>query len=164
MDRPWHYPAFFAVLCLGVGPSLAAAFGYLDGTPFVRSYLRHLRRSLPRWSIVVGGLGVVIADVVTLHDAMPGALLVPMLVVLAVLLVAAGVLAQAALSLRPDAGLRFVLAATVHRWWLSLLSLVMLAAAAVTVNQAPLLGLATVPGCALIVVWTNSRAALRQEG
>ena len=27
--EPWRYPGFFAILSLGIGPSLAAAFAYL---------------------------------------------------------------------------------------------------------------------------------------
>jgi len=160
VDRPWRYPVFFAVLCLGLGPSLAAAFAHLHGASFVRAYRRHFGRAALRGSVVVGGAGVLVADVVALHDADPGALLVPMLVVLAVLLLAAGTLWLAMLPLEHPGGVRAALWTALRRWPLSLLSLAVLAAAVVAVNQAPVLGLATVPGCALFVVWHNSRAAL----
>jgi hypothetical protein len=160
IHRPWQFPLLFAVLGLGVGPSLAAAFGYLDGGGFVACYRRLFGRSLLRWSVVVAGLAVLATDAVGLHANRPGALLVPMFVVLAALLLAAGVLAQAALVARPDAGWRFAAYAAVRHGGLSLLSLVLLAGTAVVVSQRPLLGLATLPGCALIVVWHNSRASL----
>jgi uncharacterized membrane protein YesL len=160
VDRPWRYPVFFAVLALGLGPSLAAAFAHLHGSPFVRSYRRHFVRAGLRWSVVVAGLGVLGADVVALHDADPGAVLVPMLTVLAVLLLAAGLVWLAMLPLGHPGGPRAALWVAVRRWPLSLLSLTVLAAAAAAVNQAPLLGLSTVPGCALLVIWHNSRAAV----
>jgi uncharacterized membrane protein YesL len=145
VDRPWRYPVFFAVLCLGL---------------FLRAYRRHFGRAALRGSVVVGGAGVLAVDVVALHDADPGALLVPMLVVLAVLLLAAGTLWLAMLPLEHPGGVRAALWTALRLWPLSLLSLAVLAATVVAVNQAPVLGLATVPGCALFVVWHNSRAAL----
>jgi uncharacterized membrane protein YesL len=160
VDRPERYPVFFAVLCLGLGPSLAAAFGHLRGESFVRSYRRHFTRATLRWSAVVGAVGVLAADVVALHDADPGALLVPMLVVMAVLALAAGVLWLAMLPLEHRGGVRAALWTALRRWPLSLLSLAVLVVAVAAVNQAPVLGLATVPGCALFVVWHNSQAAL----
>jgi uncharacterized membrane protein YesL len=160
VDRPGRYPVFFGVLCLGLGPSLAAAFAHLHGEPFVRSYRRHFARAALRWAAVVAGIGVLLADVVALHDADPGALLVPMLAVMAVLLLAAGILWLAMLPLDLPGGVRLAVWAAVRRWPLSLLSLTVLVAAAAAVNQAPLLGLATVPGCALFVIWHNSRAAV----
>ncbi|GAA1571199.1 hypothetical protein GCM10009827_111330 [Dactylosporangium maewongense] len=160
VDRPWRSPVFFAVLSLGLGPSLAAAFAHLHGDPFVRSYRRHFARAALRWSVVVAGLGILAADVVALHDADPGALLVPMLAVLALLLLAAGVLWLAMLPLHHPGGARGALWVAVRRWPLSLLSITVLAAAAAAVNQAPVAGLATVPGCALLVAWHNSRVAL----
>jgi len=70
--------------------------------------------------------------------------------------------------LRPDLGsfasFKFSVYASVRRGWLSLLSLVVLLAAVAVVNQAPLLGLSTVPGFALIVAWSNTRATLRPPG
>ena len=163
VDRPWDYPVFFGLLSLGLGPSLAAAFGYLDGASFTRSYLRHFGRALPRWAVVVGGVGVLATDVVALHAATPGALLVPMLIVLAALMTGTGILTLASLPQERPIGLRLALYTTVRRWPLTLLNLTVLATAAILVNQSPLLGLATVPGCALTVVWTNARAALAHD-
>jgi hypothetical protein len=161
VDQPWRYPVFFAALTPGLGPSLAAAFAHLDGIPFIRAYRRHFGRAVLRWSVVAGGTGVLVVDVVALHDADPGALLVPMLVVAALLMLAGGIIWLAMLPLEHGGGVRVALWAALRRWPLSLLSLTVLAAAVVAVNQAPVLGLATVPGCALFVVWHNSRAAVR---
>lgn len=171
--RPWQYPVFFGVLALGLGPSLAAAFGYLrdaeardrpTALDFARAYRRHLGPATARWALTVGLLGVLITDIVVLHDSRVGAVLVPLLAVTSVLVAAAGVLGLAVVVLHPSLGLRRGLAlagyAAVRRSWLSLPSLGVLLLAAVIVNQAPVLGLATVPGCALVLVWANSRAAV----
>lgn len=173
VERPWQYPMFFGLLALGLGPSLAAAFTYLHGSgdrdrptvmEFARAYRRVAGRATARWAVTITLLGVLVTDIVALHDSTMGALLVPLLAVTSVLVLAAGLLAVACLALHPEMGLRRSLATAaytaVSRWWLSLTSLTVLTAAAVAVNQAPVLGLATLPGCALIVTWANSRAAL----
>jgi len=171
--RPWQYPVFFAVLAVCLGPALAAAFGYLaaaddqDRTTiaeYARAYRRHALPAAARWAVTVAVLGVLVADIGLLHGSPAGAPLVPMLVVLLVLVLAAGLVSLALLSLRPELtlwrGLATAAVASVRRWPLSLISLAVLGAAAVAVNQAPLLGLATVPGCAIILTWTNSRASV----
>jgi len=163
-DRPWRYPLVFGLLGIGIGPSMAAAFGYLDDGGFAASYRRHFGRALLRWSIAAGGTGICIADILTLYDARPGAVLVPMLAVLAILLAAAGVLALALLVAAPGAGLRFALGATLRRPATSLLNLLLLAGVAAVVSQRPLLGLATLPGCALTAVWHHAKAAAPAEG
>jgi uncharacterized membrane protein YesL len=173
VDQQWWYPVFFGLLALGVGPSLAAAFGYLrvadtEGRAsvgdFVRAYRRHFAASAVRWSAVVALVGVLVTDIVALHDSAWGAVLVPLLVVLTILVLAASVLALALLPIRPDlslrAGLLVALYSAVRRGWLSLFSLALLIVALLAVNMAPLLALATVPGCVVIVVWANSGAAL----
>lgn len=164
VEEPWRYPVFFGLLSLGLGPSLAAAFAALEGFGFVRSYRRYFGRALLRWSVVVAGLGILFADMAALHSAAPGALLVPMLAVLAAILLSSGLLALALLPVRPEVRLRFAVYTAVRRWPLSLLSLGVSAVAVVVVNQAPLAGLATVPGCALFVIWANSRASLSFAG
>ncbi|TDC84957.1 DUF624 domain-containing protein [Micromonospora sp. KC606] len=172
--QPWRYPVFFGLLSISVGPSLAAAFGYLDRAsassdqPPVRDFVRAYRRSfvpaLARWSATVALLAVLITDIVVLHDSRHGAVLVPLLAVTAILLLATGVLVLALGVLAPHLGLRPVVRiaayAVLRRAPLSLFSLVLLLVTVLSVNQAPLLGLATVPGCALVAVWANSRAAL----
>ncbi|PZG02976.1 DUF624 domain-containing protein [Micromonospora deserti] len=172
--QPWRYPVFFGLLSISVGPSLAAAFGYLgraaappDQPPvrdFVRAYRRSFAPAVARWSATVALLAVLTTDIVVLHDSPSGVVLVPLLVVTAVLVLAAGVLVVALTVLAPHLGLgpavRIAVYTAVRRSPLSLFSLVLLLVAVLSVNQAPLLGLATVPGCALVVVWANSRAAL----
>ncbi|TDB74687.1 DUF624 domain-containing protein, partial [Micromonospora sp. KC723] len=172
--QPWRYPVFFGLLSISVGPSLAAAFGYLGGAaaptdqPPVRDFVRAYRRSfvpaVGRWSAAVALLAVLTTDIVVLHDSRLGALLVPPLAVTAILVLAASVLALALAVLAPHLNfgpaVRIAAYTAVRRAPLSLFSLVLLLVSVLSVNQAPLLGLATVPGCALVAVWANSRAAL----
>jgi uncharacterized membrane protein YesL len=171
--RPWDYPVFFAALACCLGPALAAAFGYLAAAEdndragiaeFARAYRRHALPAATRWAVTTALLGVLVTDIVLLHDSPAGAALVPMLAVLAVLVLSAGLISLAMLSLRPEPRLWRSLATAavvaLRRWPLTLLSLAVLGAAAVVVNQAPLLGLATVPGCAVVLAWANSRISV----
>ncbi|MFI5842111.1 hypothetical protein ACIA8K_20595 [Catenuloplanes sp. NPDC051500] len=167
VSEPLSYPLFFLLLTVSIGPSVAAAFGYLHGDlSFVAAYRRFFRAALLRWTLVVTLTGVLIADIVALHDRTLGAYLVPLFAVLSVLVLSAGVVSLALLPLRPGlrfwAGLLTSAYAAVRRWWLTALTLLALTAAAVAVNQAPILGLATLPGCALILAWANSAASLRE--
>ncbi|MFV2126911.1 DUF624 domain-containing protein [Micromonospora sp. LOL_013] len=171
--QPWRYPVFFGLLSVSVGPAVAAAFGYLrqaedDDRAPVREYFRAYRRNFAaatrRWAAATALIAVLVTDIVWLHDAGWPAVLVPLLVVLTVLVAATTVLLLALVELAPGLGVRATVRAAawsaVRRAPLSLLSLVVLLAALLTVNQAPLLALSTLPGCALLVVWVNSRAAL----
>jgi uncharacterized membrane protein YesL len=158
---PLSYPLFFGLLGLNVGPALAAAFAYLQAEDpsvrsFFHSYRRLARRALLPWALTLAVLGILVTDVVVLHDTRPGAALVPLLAVLAVLALSTGLVRQ----VYPSVPLRTALYATIRRPQLTLLSLVVLAAAAIIVNQVPLAGLATVPGCALWVVLVNIRIQL----
>lgn len=173
VSRPWDYPVFFIVLSWCLGPALAAAFGYLAAADdhdrasvasvaeFARAYRRHALPAAGRWAVTTALLGVLVTDIALLHDSPAGAVLVPMLVLLAVLVLSAGLMSLALLTLRPGLhlwrGLATAAVVAVRRWPLTLLSLGVLGVAAVAVNQAPLLGLATVPGCAIILTWANSR-------
>mgnify|MGYP000044194554 CR=1 FL=1 len=171
--QPWRYPVFFGLLAVSVGPAVAAAFGYLrqaeddDRAPvreYVRAYRRNFVAALARWSAATVLVAVLVTDIVWLHDAGTAAVLVPLLVVLTVLVLATTVLLLALVELAPGLGVRAAVRAAawsaVRRAPLNLLSLVVLLAALLSVNQAPLLALATLPGCALLVVWVNSRVAL----
>ncbi|MFB6720961.1 hypothetical protein ACFCV3_12405 [Kribbella sp. NPDC056345] len=156
---PWQYPIFFGLLALPLAPAVAAAFGYYaddDPRPPLPVLFRLMwsrgRRSL-LIAVVAGGLiGVLVADIKVLATSFPGA--VPPLVVLLLLV------AVTALNALAGATVRLAIYSGVRGWGLSLLSLGVLAVALVIVSQAPLVGLAIVPGCALWVVHTNSQAQL----
>lgn len=171
VSDPWHYPVFFAVLALPLGPAATAAFGYLaydDPRPPLRVLLRVLartwRRALLTSAAVLALVGVLVTDITVLGTATPGALLIPMLALLSVLAVAAAltilVLLATSDELSYAGAVRAGVYATVRAWPLAVLSLVVLAVAVVIVSQVPLAGLATAPACALWVVLTNSKLQL----
>lgn len=172
VEAPWRYPFFFGLLALPLGPAMAAAFGYFgidDPRPPLRSLLQLVwsrgRHSLVIALITVSLTGLLVADLKFLARSLPGAALMPLLVVLLALLLNSALTALVLVgtdpALSPRALLRLAVYTGVRRWPLSLLSLGVLAAALVIVSQVPLAGLATVPGCALWVVSTNSSFQLR---
>ncbi|RDG38421.1 hypothetical protein [Streptomyces corynorhini] len=168
VDRPWRYPVFFGLLSLGIGPSLAAAFGYLRGADgderapaaeLPRAYRRLFGRALLLWTPCVLLTAVAATDAYVLRHSALGLALVPLFAMAVLVAVGSGVAAMACLAYdAPRVRRRTLLAvsyAQVRRWPLGLMNLGLLAVALVLVNQAPLLGLAVVPGCVLSVVWRN---------
>ncbi|MFI1294530.1 hypothetical protein ACH4VM_40380, partial [Streptomyces sp. NPDC020792] len=163
---------FFGLLSLGLGPSLAAAFHYLQRTTgddrapaadLLRGYRRLFAPALLNWAPCVLLVAVVATDVAVLRKAAPGPALIPLLVVLALVAASSGIVTMAALADDPRIAPHTLLTASyasVRRWRLGLLNLGLLGITMVLVNQAPLLGLAVLPGCTLFVVWRNSRAML----
>ncbi|WP_338702309.1 hypothetical protein V2W30_33385 [Streptomyces sp. Q6] len=183
--QPWRHPVFFGVLLLVLpGPSLAAAFAYMGATVgsvggvgdeqapvrlFVRVYRRLFRRavlvSAPFALLVVAA----VADAVTLRTSALGAAVVPMALVVALVALAAWPVALAHLAGGGTVGRRlFLLApyAALRHPLLTLMNLALAAVALLLVNQAPLLGLAVVPGCVLFVVGRNCQVMsdLRERG
>jgi hypothetical protein len=179
--QPWRHPFVFVLLSVGIGPSLAAAFGYLaragaDDRPpaldYVRVYVHLLRPALLLWTPFALLACVTAADAAMLHSTAVAPAVLPALAVVALVAVSAGTLATAGLADRggPVTRRTYLAAAyaVVRRWPLSLMNLALLALAAVMVNQEPLLGLAVLPGCVLFVVWRNACTMLpapaRQAG
>ncbi len=171
--QPWRYPAVFGLLCLGIGPSVAGAFGYLrhadadEQAPvraFARVYRQHFRRALLLWTPCVLLALVAVTDVLVLRAAALGPALEPLCAVVAIGTSGTAVVALAGLASGDSRTTRHILLAAayavVRRWPLGLMNLVLLAVTLAAVNQAPLLGLAVLPGCVLFVVWRNCRAML----
>ncbi|MGW2899600.1 hypothetical protein ACWDAO_34685 [Streptomyces sp. NPDC001212] len=169
---PWQYPAFFGLLSLGLGPSLAAAFHYLQRTTeddrapaaeLFRGYRRLFAPALLGWAPCVLLVAVAATDVAVLRKAASGPALIPLLAVVMLGAASSGIVTMAAVADDPRISPRTLLTASyasVRRWWLGLLNLGLLGITLVLVNQAPLLGLAVLPGCTLFVVWRNGRAML----
>ncbi|MCX3062937.1 hypothetical protein [Streptomyces beihaiensis] len=168
--EPWRRPLLFGPLLLLLpGPALAAAFGYLGAAGpegqapagvFVRAYRRQFRRavvvSAPFLLVAIAAVG----DVVALHDSPAGAALVPMAGVVALVASLAWVTALAHEARSGPAGARIFLIApyaVVRHGLPALFNLLLLVAGLLLVNQAPLLGLAVLPGSVLFVVWRNCR-------
>ncbi|MEU9792496.1 hypothetical protein AB0E27_18045 [Streptomyces sparsogenes] len=174
--RPWRYPVFFGLLSLAAGPSLAAAFAYLRATaddarapvtPLFRCYRRLSTRALLAWTPFALLAAVAATDLATFGTTGPGPLLAPLLIVVTLVALSSGVVAMAALAEDIRLTRHTLLAASyasVRRWPLALLNLALLGVALTIVNQAPLLGLAAVPGCVLFVVWRDCGAMLESVG
>ncbi|MEV0090953.1 hypothetical protein [Streptomyces sp. NPDC050738] len=171
--QPWRHPVLFGPLLLLLpGPSVAAAFAFFadtaeDGDARMRRFGRAYRRLYgPALRVSVPFLLVATAavtDVVVMRTTPVGAALVPMAAVLALLMALSWTVALAHRAQSDDSGMRiFLLApyAVVRHGLLALMNLVLMAAALLLVNQAPLLGLAVLPGCVLFVVWRNCRFML----
>ncbi|GIG30159.1 hypothetical protein [Cellulomonas marina] len=135
---------------------------------FARGWAGSLRRTVPVGLGVGAVLVVVGVDAVVLTGAPGGtsigALLLPLLVVVGALAVAAGVLAVVVLAERPAARLQDVLRPAVwiavRRWPLTLLSLGVLGLLVAAVAARPALGLGLAATPLLYVVWAGSRWSL----
>ncbi|MFJ5157092.1 hypothetical protein ACIQCF_37300 [Streptomyces sp. NPDC088353] len=172
VHRPWQYPVFFGLLSLGLGPSLAAAFHYLQRTTgddrapvadLLCGYRRLFAPALLGWAPWVLLVAVAATDVAVLRKAAPGPALIPLLAVVTLVAASSGIVTMAAVADDPRIAPHTLLTASyasVRRWRVGLLNLGLLGTTLVLVNQAPLLGLAVMPGCTLFVVWRNSRAML----
>ncbi|MFE6889563.1 hypothetical protein [Streptomyces sp. NPDC057694] len=173
--QPWRHPLVFGVLLLVLpGPSVAAAYAYLDAssadadTPapvrlFAQAYRRLYRRAVAVSAPFVLLVIAAVADVVTLRTSALGAAVVPTAVVVAVVAAAAWPVALAHVAGGGAVERRlFLLApyAAVRHALLTLMNLVLAVVSLLLVNQAPLMGLAVLPGCALFVVWRNCRVML----
>jgi hypothetical protein len=174
--QPWRHPVPFTLLWLLVGPALAGAFGYLEraaddgaGTArageLPRAYRRLFRRAAALWAPYALLAAVCAADAVLLRHTAVGLAVCPALAVVALLSALSGVhamaLAAGRAEQRPLTPADYLAApyGLLRRWPVALVNLVVLFAAAALVNRSPLLGLATLPGCALYVVWRNVRTA-----
>ncbi|WP_319250805.1 DUF624 domain-containing protein [Streptomyces sp. ID05-39B] len=175
--QPWHHPVFFGLLLLVLpGPSIAAAFAYLDTTTgdeqapvrlFFRAYRQLFRRAVLVSAPFVLLVIAAVADVVTMRIAVLGTVVAPVAVVVA--LVAASAWPVALAHVAGGGAVErqlFLLApyAVIRHGVLALMNLALGVAALVLVNQAPLLGLAVLPGCVLFVVWRNCRVMMVLHG
>ncbi|MFG3513168.1 hypothetical protein [Streptomyces bobili] len=168
--QPWRHPVFFGLLLLVLpGPSLAAAFAYLDAATEdeqapVRLYFRAYRQLFRRAVLVSAPLVLLViaavADVVTMRTTALGAAVAPVAVVVALVAASAWPVALAHVAGGGAVERQLILLApyaVVRHGVLALMNLALGVVALVLVNQAPLLGLAVLPGCVLFVVWRNCR-------
>ncbi|WP_327287768.1 hypothetical protein [Streptomyces sp. NBC_01198] len=174
--EPWRHPVPFTLLWLCVGPALAGAFGYLEraaddtadtarAIELPRAYRRLFRRATALWAPYALLAAAGATDAVLLRHTAVGLAVCPALAVVSVLSALSGVHAMALTAAGPEdhpltpAAYLTAPYGLLRRWPLALADLVLLLGAAALVNRAPLLGLATLPGCALYVVWRNVHAA-----
>ncbi|WP_052397729.1 hypothetical protein [Streptomyces sp. NRRL F-5123] len=174
--EPWRHPVPFTVLWLCVGPALAGAFGYLEraaddeggsarAVEFPRAYRRLFRRAMALWAPYALLAAVSGTDAVLLRHTSVGLAVCPALALVAVVSALSGVHAMVSAATGTDdrrltpADYLAAPYGVLRRPPSALLNLVLLLAAAALVGRSPLLGLTTLPGCALYVVWRNARTA-----
>ena len=174
---------FFLALAVTVGPSLAGAFNAFhvlaeeDGpavrpvAAFLRGYKQSFRRAAPVGLAAVVLLGFLVFDLVILQSMPGAAVLVPLTLTAAAVVVSVSLLMIAGVVLVPQAGLKSLAKAALYlavkRWYLSLAALALLGIIAAAALTQPVLGTALAPAPLLFVVWSNAafsyKAAL-QEG
>ncbi|SDQ29515.1 DUF624 domain-containing protein [Microbacterium sp. cf332] len=167
----WPMLALVAPLC---APGITAAFATFRAhgggetrvvRVFVRSWKRSWRTAPVLGAVVVAALVVVLVDVRFFAPLQAGVAVVPVLGVLTVLLLAAGLVAFAALAEEPDASLRSIARAavflSVRRWWLSLVSLAVIALQAGLFVSMPAVAIGLTAAPALYLAWANARYILR---
>ena len=169
--RSWPLLALLAPLA---GPALCGAFAVLsaysrDGSTtvartFARTWRASARRSFPLVAAATALLVVLAVDCRAAWGRHLGALAIPPLVVAMTLTVATTILALVALAERPAVRVRDACRVSVYlavrHWYLTLLSLFVLALfeALLATRPAVALGLAAAP--LLYVVWAGSRFSL----
>ncbi|WP_324013782.1 ferredoxin-NADPH reductase [Microbacterium sp. JZ37] len=167
----WPALALAAVLA---GPGVAAAFGtfraHADGeTGVLRAFARSLRatwrRALALSALVGAVVTVALVDVFVLVPTGAGAVVAPLLIVVALLAIAMGMVGMVAVAEDPDARLRDVLRAglvlAVRRWPLTVASFAVVAVQAAVVVAAPALGIGLTAAACLYVVWAGGRYTLQ---
>lgn len=156
-------PAVTAAFAVFHDFSLARSAGVIRG--FCSAWLRHLRRSLALGTLLIGTAVVLTVDMMVLLNYRLGALVIPALAVLGVLVAATTLLALVASVERPDARLRQILKASlylgVRRWYLTLLSFAALGLLGALFVEHPALALGLAAAPLMYAAWGNSRYALR---
>jgi uncharacterized membrane protein YesL len=177
--RSWPLLALIAPLCT---PAVVAAFAVLSGVgsgsadpqrrasdgivrQFGRAWLSSWRRATALGAMATAALVVLGVDAAWAWGRPIGAAALPVFAMLAVLVVATGLLSLVALAERPAARLRDVLRCSVYlavrRWYLTALSLLTLGLLAMLFAGRPALAVGLAASPLLYVVWANSRFSLR---
>ncbi|HTJ38777.1 MAG TPA: hypothetical protein VL738_36570 [Dactylosporangium sp.] len=165
--RSWPLLALVAPLCAPALCGLFAVFASRSDvlSTFVRAWRASARRAIPLAAAAVGALVVLGVDARLAWGRPVGALAIPVLATLMVLVVAVSLHALAALAERPTARVRDVVRAgaylAVRHWPLTLLSLAVLALLLTLFAARPAVALGLAGAPLLYVVWANSRFALR---
>ncbi|QIG38685.1 DUF624 domain-containing protein [Microbacterium sp. 4R-513] len=170
-SRSWPLLAVAAPLA---APGLTAAFSVFrahaqGSTTIARDFLAGLRATWRR-SLALGGMlsavvVVLLVDVRAFSGSPVGVAVIPALAVLTVLAVAIALLTFVALAEEPKVRLRDALRAgawlAVRRWYLSAVSLLVLAAQAMLFASFPAIALGLTASAALYLAWANARFTLR---
>lgn len=132
---------------------------------FFAGWRRTLRKALAIGALVAGVLAIVLVDVRAVSAASWSVVVVPLCGTVALLVMATAPVALTALVEAPGTPLRVLLSTAavlaVRRWYLSVVSLLVLAAQAVLFTTSPALALGLTAAPALYLVWANARFCLR---
>lgn len=175
--RSWPLLAVVAPLCT---PAVVAAFAVLSsiggpGQPgsaatgivrqFGHAWLACWRRAMTLGASATAALVVLGVDARWAWGRPIGAVAIPVLVMLTVLVVATGLLGLVALAERPTARLRDIVRCSVYlavrRWYLTALSLFTMGLLVMLFANRPALAVGLAASPLLYVVWANSRFSLR---
>jgi uncharacterized membrane protein YesL len=169
-DPAVTWPVLVALAPLTLPAFVATCQVFADSSDgVVRTFGRAWRRSFGKASalgvLVTALVTVLVVDVRALFGQRVGAVVIPILVVLALLAVATAIHAVVVLADAPTARLRDVLwwstFLAVRRWYLAGVSLVVLGVQTTFLGQHPALALGLSATPVLYVVWANTRHALR---
>lgn len=170
--RSWPLLAAVAPLC---APGVCAVFAVLSGvsaerstsvlTTFGRAWRASWRPATALGALTSGLLVVLGVDIRAAWGRPVGAVAIPVLVVGMVLVVSTALLTAVLIAERPSVRLRSALRAclylAVRRWYLTALSLAVLALLQTLVASRPAVALGLAAAPLLYVVWANSRFSLR---
>jgi uncharacterized membrane protein YesL len=170
--RSWPLLALVAPSC---APGLCAVFAVLSAFSTGRStsvlstfgwtWRASWRRATALGSVATAALVVLGVDARAAWGRPVGAIAIPVLVVAMVLVVSTSLLALVVLAERPAARLRDVLRGCLYlaarRWYLTVLSLAVLALLEALLASRPAIALGLAAAPLLYVVWANSRFTLR---
>jgi len=170
--RSWPLLALVAPLC---GPALVGVFAVMTAfggsgrggvlRTFGSAWRASFRRATAVCALATLTLVVLGVDIAWAWGRTVGAVAIPVLVTLMVLVVATTILTLVVLAERPTVRLRDALRASlylgVRRWYLTGVSLVVLVLLVQVVAQKPALGLGLVATPLLYLVWAGSRYSLR---
>jgi uncharacterized membrane protein YesL len=166
----WPLLAIAAPIC---APGLTAAFTVFrdhkrGGTAVVRSFLAAWRatwrKAMTLGAIVTAVIVVVLVDVRFFATGPMSVVVVPALAIVALVAAAVALVGLVAIAEEPSARLRVVLKASlylaVRRWYLTVVSLILLALQFALFTTVPAIALGVSMAPALYLAWANSRYTL----
>lgn len=169
--RSWPLLAAVAPFC---APGVSAAFatfrefsrnGVTPARAFVAGWLATWRRAFQLGALVTAIVVVLIVDVRFFADSSIGVAVVPVLAVLTVMVIAVALVSLAALADAPKARLKDVIRASlylsVRRWYLTIVSLLVIGTQVALFASMPAIALGLTMAPALYFAWANSRYTLR---
>ncbi|TFD93308.1 ferredoxin-NADPH reductase [Cryobacterium lactosi] len=169
--RSWPLLALTAPFCT---PGVSAAFatfrefsrgGATPARAFLAGWLTTWRRAFQLGALVTAVVVVLLVDLKFFADSTISVAVVPVLGVLTVLVIAVGLISLVAIADTPGARLGDVIRASlylgVRRWYLTVVSLLMIGTQIALFTSMPAIALGLTMAPAFYLAWANSRYTLR---